>query len=186
MKPKKKSISMIEKFKNKDLSHLDELYVKLKSKHDQILPSFNAIHLQKVGLFIARFQRIEYSIKELISFFYNRQILDLVLDEISFSGLLTILRKINTIKFTGLENKNLSFLIEQTGVLNSIRNIIVHSIYAGSPGNSLNLLKGSKKNGNQKEFYEITPDEFDVLILITEKLMNSFSSIAFSILKNEK
>ena len=174
---------MIERFKKEDLSCLDELYEKLKSTRNEMLAPIAPVHLQKVGLFIARFQRVEFSIKELISFFYNQQTLDIILDEISFFSLLNILRKINTETISGQVNEDLSFLINQADILKDIRNIIVHSTYISSSGVSLNLMKGSKKKEVEKEFYEIEASEFDDLILIAEKLMNSFSAIALNVLK---
>lgn len=143
--------------------------------HNVALPEINEEYLQKVGLFIARFQRLEYSIKQFILHqANNNRICQQMLDNLPFSGLLKILK--NNIPKSIIDKNDFEHLIVSTEKLNRIRNIIVHAIYLASWEESLNLF--NKTNA----FYQLELNDFNKLIWILGRLIDSFSWLTWQLL----
>lgn len=160
---------------NKEFKKLSQ---RLGKEHNQIKPNLSNAQLQFIALVIVRFQRIELSIRDFITYLLslhgvNNKIVKILTVGTSFKELIKNLEDLAVI--SNLKNlEDLKQLLKMATQAEQIRNQIVHSYWTNGP-----RIKMSKKNPIKYEFKLYTEEERKEIPEQMYRIYNGIEALKF-------
>lgn len=157
----------------------NELFVELHKTHKPIKAKFEKEYLEAIGLLIAKFQRLESTIKSFVGMILNisneQQLVSALLTKHSFGNLIIVLECV-AIEKKFHRHADLMLLLKKALKAEEIRNQIVHSVWTSGGRFKTTLKSGT---GVKTVYEAYTSSELLNIADTVDKIDTAISALEF-------